>query len=97
MLVLFWDNASWHISQSVRQWIVQHNRQAKKEGGLRLLVCRLPKKSPWLNNIEPKWVHGKRAVSEPERLLSAEELEGRVCAYYDCPREAHLLMPQKVA
>jgi hypothetical protein len=38
----------------------------------------LPSKSPWLNPIEPKWVHGKRAVSEPDRLLSADELEARV-------------------
>jgi hypothetical protein len=27
----------------------------------------LPKmKSPWLNPIEPKWVHGKRKVVEPD-------------------------------
>ena len=81
VLVLFWDNASWHISQSVRQWIGQHNRQAKKEGGLPLLVCRLAKKSPWLNNIEPKWVHGKRAVVEPEQVLSPDELADRLCRY----------------
>ena len=27
----------------------------------------LPKQSPWLNAIEPKWIHGKRKVTEPER------------------------------
>ena len=81
-LVLIWDNASWHVSQAVRAWVKAHNRQAKHEGGCRLILCRLPSKSPWLNRIEPKWVHGKRAVVEPARLLSVAELMQRVCAYY---------------
>ena len=53
-------------------------------GRCRLIVCRLPSKSPWLNPIEPKWVHGKRAVVEPARVLSMTELMQRVCAYYQC-------------
>ena len=57
----------------------------------------LRSKSPWLNPLEAKWGHGKRAVAEAERLLSADELEGRVCAYDGCPREPHLVMPEKVA
>jgi transposase len=97
-LLLIWDNASWHCSQAVRHWIRPHNQQVKRGMvGVRLVVCRLPSKSPWLNPIEPKWIHGKRAVSEAERLLSAAELEARVYAYYDCAREAHLVMPKKVA
>jgi hypothetical protein len=28
---LVWDNASWHISHEVRQWIDEHNRAAKKK------------------------------------------------------------------
>jgi hypothetical protein len=83
-LVLIWDKASWHLSQTVQAWIKAHNRQAKHEGGCRLIVCRLPTKSPWLNPIEPKWVHGKRAVVEPARVLSMAELIQRVCAYYQC-------------
>jgi DDE superfamily endonuclease len=82
VLVLIWDNASWHISREVRMWIRQHNQQAKRHGGVRLLTCRLPVKSPWLNPIEPRWVHGKRAVVEPARLLTAPELISRVCAYF---------------
>jgi transposase len=96
--LLIWDNASWHKSQGVRDWMRAHNRRVKQTGeGVRIVACLLPSKSPWLNPIEPKWVHGKRAVAEPDRLLSADELEGRVCAYYRCPREAHLVMPEKVA
>lgn len=97
-LLLIWDNASWHKSQAVRTWMRSHNQQVKRTGqGVRLVSCRLPAKSPWLNPIEPKWVHGKRAVAEPDRLLSAAELEARVCAYYSCEREVHLVMPKKVA
>jgi transposase len=97
-LLLIWDNASWHRSQAVRRWLRQHNQQVKRGAvGVRLVVCPLPSKSPWLNPIEPKWVHGKRAVSEADRLLRADELEARVCAYYDCVRESHLVMPKKVA
>ena len=97
-LLMMWDNASWHRSHAVRHWIRQHNQQGKQgTEGVRIVVCPLPSKSPWLNPIEPKWVHGKRAVSEPGRLLSAAELEARVYAYYGCECEAHLVMPKKVA
>ena len=94
---LIWDNASWHKSQYVRNWIRVHNRSVKQSGqGVRIVACFLPSKSPWLREIEPKWVHGKRAISEPARMLSADELEARVFAYYGCTPEAHLTMPEKV-
>lgn len=90
--VLIWDNASWHVSKAVRAWVRAHNRQVKRSGGgVRLLVCCLPVKSPWLNPIEPKWVHGKRAIVEPTRLLSAREVAERVCAYFGCAHEDHLI------
>jgi DDE superfamily endonuclease len=97
-LLLIWDNASWHLSKEVRTWLRAHNRQVKAGGGgARLLVCPLPTKSPWLNPIEPKWVHGKRAVVEPDRLLPIPELEERVCAYYQCEQLPHLSITDKVA
>jgi hypothetical protein len=96
--LLIWDTASWHTSQAVREWIGQHNRSVKAaRQGMRIVSCRLPAQSPWLNPIEPKWVHGKRATAEPDRVLRADELETRVCAYYGCQREAHLVVPEKVA
>ena len=73
-LLLVWDNASWHVSQAVRAWLTAHNRHVKQAGGCRVLVCPLPVKSPWLNRIEPKWVHGKRAIAEPDRKLNVAEL-----------------------
>jgi hypothetical protein len=85
-LLLIWDNASWHVSRRIRSWIRAHNRRAKAEGGVRIVACYLPVKAPWLNAIEPKWVHGKRAIVEPERKLTAAEVVDRVCGYYDCER-----------
>ena len=31
-LLLVWDNASWHLSQAVWDWLCAHNRQVKREG-----------------------------------------------------------------
>jgi len=98
VLVLVWDNASWHISHEVRRWIDGHNREVKKSGkGVRIIRCLLPKQSPWLNPIEPKWMHGKRRVMEADRLLTAHELIERVCAAFDCPHYEHLSIPENVA
>jgi hypothetical protein len=97
-LLLVWDNASWHKSQIVRTWIRRHNQQVKASGeGVRIVPCLLPSKSPWLTPIEPKWGHGKRAVLEPARVLTAPELADRVCAYYGCAHDAHLAIPEKAA
>ena len=83
-LLLVWDNAAWHVSKRVRAWIEVHNRKARVEGGVRIVACVLPVKSPWLNPIEPKWAHGKKAIVEPNRLLAAHEVRTRVCDYYGC-------------
>jgi hypothetical protein len=97
-LLLVWDNASWHISQEVKSWIKQHNRQVKGEGqGVRILPCPLPTKSPWLNPMEPRWVHAKRKIVEADGLLAAGELAQRVCDQFGCQHEPHLAIPEKVA
>jgi transposase len=95
---LVWDNAPWHVSKAVRGWVRAHNRRVKQEGrGVRILAGYLPSKSPWLNPIEPHWVHAKRAIVEPARLLSADEVAERVCARMGCPHETHLSIPDEVA
>lgn len=65
-------------------WIRSHNREAKAKGGIRVVACFRPVKSPWPNPVEPKWAHGERAIVEPERLLAANEVRTRVCDYYGC-------------
>jgi DDE superfamily endonuclease len=97
-LLLIWDNAAWHVSREVRTWIRRHNRKVKlADSGVRIVPCFLPVKSPWLNAIEPKWMHGKRRVVEPARLLPAAELIERVCSAFDCPHHAHLALSAHVA
>lgn len=82
-LFLIWDNATWHKSEKVLRWIREHNRTAKKSGGVRIIRCQLPTKSPWLNPIEPHWMHGKKAICEPTGALTKEMIEQRVCEYFN--------------
>ena len=90
-LLLIWDNATWHKSKAVRAWIRAHNQQVKRQNrGVRI-------KSPWLNSIEPKWVHGKRAVVEPDGLLTAQALADRVYNYFGCTQEAQLKIQLRLA
>jgi len=97
-LLLVWDNASWHSSKQVRGWIRAHNRAVKRgEAAVRIIVCPLPTKSPWLNPIEPKWMHGKRWIVELARLLTADEIAVRVCTAFGCVHEPHLAIHEKVS
>ena len=88
----------WHKSKMVRSWIRQHNQEVKKEKtGVRISALLLPLQSPWLDPIEPKWVHGKRNIVETNGLLTAKQLADRVCAYYGCTPEPYLAIPEKAA
>jgi len=92
VLVLIWDNASWHVSAQVQGWLRSHNAGVKQTGqGVRILVAGLPTKSPWLNKIEAKWKHGKEAIVEAERTLTAAEVEERVSAYFGVAPQPHLV------
>ena len=82
VVVIIWDHASWHKSKRLKGWIRAYNRQAKREGDVRLLTFLLPKKSPWLNPIEPRWVHAKRQVCQPDGELTPDELKQRLCGYF---------------
>jgi transposase len=82
VLVIIWDRASWHKSKQLKQWVRQHNRQIRQDGGVRLLTCLLPSKSPWLNPMEPIWLHAKRKVAEPDGGLSVNVLKDRLCSVF---------------
>ena len=83
VLIVIWDRASWHKSQQVKSWVRTHNRKAKQqEDGVRLLTYLLPAKSPWLNPMEPIWLHAKRKIVEPDGQLSVEVLQQRLCAHF---------------
>jgi transposase len=83
VLAIIWDRASWHKSRDLFIWIRRHNRNAKEKGGVRLLTCLLPSKSPWLNPVEPLWLHAKRKVASPHELLSVDELKARILPLFD--------------
>lgn len=83
VLVIIWDRASWHKSKSLKQWVHQHNQQVRQYGGVRLLTFLLPSKSPWLNPMEPIWLHTKRKVAEPAAQLSVKMLKERLSALFD--------------
>ena len=95
VLVMVWDNAPWHLSGVVRDWLRAHNREAlsqrrRGESGVQIVPCWLPSKSPWLNPIEPRWIHGKRSIVQPTSTLTAHQLESRVCTYFNCEMLDHL-------
>ncbi len=92
VLVVIWDRASWHKSKKVKRWVYQYNRQAKREEqGVRLLTLLLPTKSPWLNPMEPIWLHAKRKVVEPDGDLSVKVLKARLCAHFQTTLESATL------
>jgi hypothetical protein len=67
----------------VRRWIAAHNQEVYNEGrGVRIVICLLPKKSPWLNPIEPKWIHGKRKVVVADRLRGLRVSTLRASIYH---------------
>jgi len=82
VLVVIWDRATWHKSQQLKRWIRAHNRTAKDKDGVRLLTCLLPIKSPWLNPIEPVWLHAKRKIDQHDGPFDLSELKARLCAYF---------------
>jgi transposase len=105
VLIVVWDEASWHRADAVSGWVREHNEHAKRERGVKIVICELPVASPWLNNIEPCWTHAKKAVMEPDRKLTAQEITSRVCDHFGCellpylqspsasPSEAEALLP----
>jgi hypothetical protein len=51
---------------------------------VKVVICELPVASPWLNNIEPCWTHAKKAIMEPDRKLTAQEITSRVYDHFGC-------------
>jgi transposase len=84
VLVVIWDNPSWHAAEAVSGWVDEQNRRAERGEGVRVDLCELPVASPWLNNIEPCWTHAKKAVMEADRKLTATEITTRVCEHFGC-------------
>jgi transposase len=93
VLVIIWDRASWHTSKQVKRWVRDHNRQVRQGDGVRLLTYLLPSKSPWLNPMEPIWLHSKRKVAEPDGPLSVNVLKDRLCYLFNTTLDHATLKP----
>ena len=93
VLIVVWDEASWHRADTVSSWVRAHNERARQAGGVKLVICELPVASPWLNNIEPCWTHAKKAIMEPDRKLTAQEIMSRVCEHFGCELLPYLKSP----
>jgi hypothetical protein len=84
VLIVVWDEASWHRADAVSGWVRGRNAHARQAGGVKLVICELPVASPWLNNIEPCWTRAKKAIMEPGRKLTAQESTSRACDHFGC-------------
>ena len=94
VVLVIWDNASWHVGRKVKRWIRRHNLVAKHMGKPRLLVWTLPKCSPWLNPIEPHWLHVKKRICQPPNDdLSPHQLRQCVFRALDARFVAALSQP----
>jgi transposase len=89
-LIVIWDDASWHASEKVLEWLKKHNRKVRLEGGLEVVHFELPAASPWLNDIEHCYRHAKKMIIEPDRKLTAKETTDRVCQHFQCSQLPYL-------
>lgn len=63
VLVVVWDNASWHVAKDLRAWFQGHNRQVDRQGyGTKIVPVNTPVHAFWLNAAEPIIGHVKGKV-----------------------------------
>lgn len=74
-IVLFWDKASFHTSKQTTNWIREYNRRAKRENLTRLIVCKLPTRSPWLMPLEPIFGWTKHQVLGNRAFETVAEMQ----------------------
>jgi len=82
VLVVIWDNASWHKGKALRRWYHQYNQQAKRAGKIRLLLVHLPSRSPWLNPIEPVFGQAKRRIVGRRLIAQPSVLKRKTESYF---------------
>jgi transposase len=84
VLIVIWDDASWHTADAVSSWVREHNQHSSQGSKVKVVICELPVASPWLNNIEPCYEHAKKVILEPDRKLTVQETVSRVCDHFGC-------------
>jgi transposase len=81
-IVLLWDKASWHTSYRTRNWIRTYNRRAKRHNLTRLIVCKLPTRSPWLMPLESIFGSIKHQILGGRLFNSIAALQAAVDLYF---------------
>jgi hypothetical protein len=81
-LAVIWDNAPFHISNILMRWMRRYNRWAGKHGRTRIVPYRPPVASPWLDPIEPHWLHCKRAVYSVDHNPTIKEIGHAIDDYF---------------
>jgi len=85
-LVIIWDNARWHTSRKVQQWLAEHNQQAAEHEVPRLFVYGLPTYSPWLNPTEAVFTQNKRrslfGENQPDADMLRKRVEVNLCCFH---------------
>jgi transposase len=82
-LFVVWDNASWHISRQVQDWIMDFNETAKSKGLPRLDTLQLPSKAPWLNPIEPVWRGMREQAINAVDWVCKQKLTETIMSYFE--------------
>jgi hypothetical protein len=59
---VFGDHGPGHVAAGVRQKVADHNRRAKRDGGVHVRLSFLPLRSPWLLPLEGVFGQTKRAI-----------------------------------
>jgi hypothetical protein len=76
-LVLIWDNAAWHVSHQVRDWIRDHNRQVKHDGdGVRFIAYHLLQRGTDYQDLGPWYFEQRDRDALERRLVSRLEALG---------------------
>ena len=73
-LILFVDQAPWHKSKKVKNFLSHHKH--------RLKIKPLPKGFPELNPVEESWRQGKKDIQQDQYYDSFEKFSDAVSLYY---------------
>lgn len=73
-ILLFWDNAGWHLGGAVSEWI-------KNDGNLE--IVHFPKYTPEENPQEHVWKKGRGAVTHNRYIENLEEAGGELVSYFN--------------
>jgi len=66
-LIVFWDNAPWHLAQRLHQPLARYNRHAKRHGRLRVLLVALAHQGAVADGAGGHLRQTKRAIGPLER------------------------------